>query len=133
MRRSPLRARPKPKGTDRALAAAWVKAVVPRGARCLLCGTRDRLQGHHVIAQQAIRGCARELNLTAQSTQEFLWDARNGVAVCDVCHSRHTGAYRRIPRYLLPASVYAFVEDLDALYVNRRPVLARLRREYPAV
>lgn len=125
-----MKTRWRSRGTDKALAAAWHAAVVHRGARCLLCGGRRHLQGHHVIAQQAIRSHAKTLRLSAGETQALLWDVRNGVALCERCHERHTTAYCRVPRYLLPALVYAFVQALDE-QTGHQAMLERLRREYP--
>jgi cytochrome c553 len=60
-------------------------------------------------------------------------DVRNGVALCERCHERHTLAVRRVPRYLLPAGVFAFIHELDALAWPPRtqPLMSRLRQEYP--
>lgn len=125
-----MKTRPRRRGTDPELAAAWHRAVVHRGARCLVCGGRTHLQGHHVISQQAIRSHARSLRLKPAETQRLLWDSRNGVALCSPCHDRHTSAFRRVPRRLLPAFVYAFVDVLDA-QTGHSAMLERLRREYP--
>jgi hypothetical protein len=125
-----VRTRRRARGTDPALAAAWHAAVVHRGARCLVCGVRGRLEGHHVLSQQAIRSYARTLRLSTAETQRILWDSRNGVAVCVGCHARHTNAVERVSRRLLPAFVFAFVEELDKK-TGHQALLERVRREYP--
>lgn len=117
---------------DAALSKAWHRTVVNRRARCVVCGATRRLQGHHVIAQAVLRRYAVEHDLSIEETQALFWDPRNAVALDEVCHQRHTNAYRRVPRYVLPAHVFEFVRDLDARYDDgRQPIRARLEAEYP--
>ncbi|MET0604193.1 MAG: HNH endonuclease [Baekduia sp.] len=117
-------------GTDRKLAAAWKHAVCG-GARCAVCGAGGKLDGHHVISQQALRGFFVDLGFDHETAERWRWDPRNGIALCERCHSRHELAVRRVPLYLLPHAVFAFVAELDALFGDRQPVHARLRRQYP--
>lgn len=128
MRRKP----PEPSTHDRVLGKAWRRAVVFPGARCLMCGRDHALFGHHVISQRIIEDYGREHGLEPQGIQLLLWDSRNGIPLDLRCHERHHNAYRRIPLYLLPACVFEFARDLDALYADgRQPIHERLRREYP--
>lgn len=130
MKRSRIRPRLHPSTNDPALSGAWFKAVVFRGAVCIVCGDKKTLQGHHVISQRAIKDLAKELRWSNEKLQAVLWDRRNGVPLCSRCHERHESAYRRIPRYLLPSSVYRFVHEIDDA-AGREVFLARLYREYP--
>lgn len=114
-------------GPDELLAArAWHRAVV-RG-RCIMCavfplGVQERRsrapelrfkQGHHVIAKRHLRRYGHA---------DRVWDARNGVCVCELHHQRHENYTQRIPRALLPAAVAEFALDVDLLWL--------LDTEYP--
>lgn len=115
---------------DPVLSGAWYAAVVHRKATCLVCGGRWALQGHHLVSQQALRSFCRSLRMDRAGTQRILWDVRNGAACCEQDHVRHTTAFRRIPFASLPASVFEFAEELDAM-TDRHEIVERLRREYP--
>lgn len=130
MRRSRLRSRPKKSEHDPALAGKWIRAVLPRKARCVVCGTKDGLQGHHVIPQTVLKAWCAHYGFVEQPTQRILWDVRNGIALCERDHSRHTDAYRRVPRYLLPADVWLFAAELDALTPTDE-LRVRIEQMYP--
>lgn len=72
---------------------------------------RGRLQGHHIIAKQALK--KRGLRL-------YLFDLRNRLTVCEGRHQQHEKALHRIPRSLLPAAALAFAEELDLLHLIER-------------
>jgi 5-methylcytosine-specific restriction endonuclease McrA len=101
------------------LARAWWEAVA-KGKSCAVCGRPDRVQGHHVVARQVLRRMAKRYGY---DLLRLLWDPRNGVAVCERCHDAHTTARRRIPRWAIPASAFAFAAEYGLSYV--------LEREYP--
>ena len=42
----------------------------------------------------------------------LVWDPRSGLAICELCHARHTSAFRRIPRSCLTAANWAFINEL---------------------
>jgi hypothetical protein len=120
LRSTPLRAKPKPKRTDAeaALSEAWWSTVA-KGKRCVRCGTRWRVQGHHVLAQQFLRRLAKSLGVPAST---LLWDVRIGMPLCETCHARHTNRIDPIPLALVPASAFEFAIEYEC-----RP---RLEREY---
>jgi hypothetical protein len=79
-------------------------------------GCEGPLQAHHVISQQALRrrGLDREL-----------WNVRNGVAVCEQAHRRHTLAVERICYDDLPYAAFQFANEhglawmIDRYYPRR--------------
>lgn len=92
----------------------------PQRGRCARCGLdaaglrarRDpypRLEGHHILPKQAIRRFATEYQLDAV---RLLWDARNRLVLCRLCHSRHESAFDRVPRSLIPAEAWEFADAL---------------------
>lgn len=95
--------------------AAWRAAVfAASGGRCIVTGARAkdaedrRFHAHHAVAQDVLR--QRRLH-------DRLWDARNGVWLAAAVHMahEHAGGESRVPRELLPASVWEFARELDAL------------------
>ena len=97
-----LRAAQKP------LTRVWWEAVA-KGKPCVVCGRPDRVQGHHVVSQQAIRKVAKRFGYDLATV---LWDKRNGIAVCEGCHSAHTGAKKRLPLSVIPAAAFEFADEL---------------------
>lgn len=61
------------------------------------------MQGHHAIAQQALK---------RRGLRAFLWDLRGKVDVCERRHSQHTTRVKPIPADLLPDAVWALAADL---------------------
>lgn len=111
-RRTPLRrGRRKPVGVI--VADIWRDGL--HRERCVVCGTRTRLDGHHAIARR---------HLIRLGLGDFIMDTRNRVPVCRPDHESHECAYRRIRRDELPASVFEFARELGLDYY--------LDRYYPA-
>lgn len=75
---------------------------------------------HHCLSQQHIREACRKLGLPERI---WLWDRRNALVVCDLCHTRHHRALPRISRRLLRAETWAFARELGQDH--------KLEREYP--
>lgn len=102
-RRSPPRAKPKPKREEREIRLSRIfwEVVTGKGRkRCVRCGSAWHIQAHHVVSQQAIRKRCRELGI---DPVEPLWDPRNGMCLCEHCHMNHEVAADRIPaKYLMP-------------------------------
>lgn len=95
--------------------ASWRRAVFAASeGRCVVTGTRAsdaddrRFHAHHAVSQDTLR---------RRGLYGWLWDARNGVLVTEAVHMghEHTGGDARIPRSRLPASVWEFCAELDAL------------------
>jgi hypothetical protein len=97
-----LRAAQKP------MARAWWEAVA-KGKPCVVCGRPEGVQGHHVVSQAALRKVAKRFGYDLAT---LLWDERNGIAVCERCHSAHTSAKKRIPVSVVPASAFEFADEL---------------------
>jgi hypothetical protein len=101
-----LRAKPKPVDEEaRGLAGEWYRAVVP-------AKLRRTHQGHHVIPQQTLKNLFPKGH-GGRSLPQILWDERNGMAVPNRDHERHTVAFKKIPRSEVPASVFEFAAELE--------------------
>lgn len=79
---------------------------VTRGKRCARCGRSARLEAHHVVPKQTLK---REID--NERHVDVLYDPRNGVALCAICHERHTNASDRLPRSLVPAAAWGFAAE----------------------
>ncbi len=110
--RKPLKTKPKKARTvtEQQMSAAWrIDTLAATGGRCKRCGSTDVVQAHHVVGQQQLKAMARTRGVAPAL---FLWDARNGMALCELCHTRHERAVARVPRALLSESNVAFASDL---------------------
>lgn len=92
--------------------ATW--GATARTRPCAVCGSRTLVQGHHVIYAQ---------HLKREGLRGFLWDLRNQLSLCAVCHARHHQAVARVPRDLLTVNNHEFAAELGLSWL--------LRREYP--
>lgn len=109
---------------QRKLASAW-RTAVANGKPCIICGRRLDVQAHHVVYKTLIKSIAQT---AGRDPHEWLWDRRNGLPLCKVCHSRHHAGVRRVSRMLLVAKlpqVFKFAKELGPQAV------ALLKREYP--
>lgn len=110
-RSAPLKRKGKPRATseERELRARW-KAHTGRVCRVCPRGTcSGRVQGHHVVSQQALR--RRGL-----ASPRPLWDLRNKLDVCVTAHDLHTRAIVPIPFELVPAEALEFAREHDLLW-----------------
>lgn len=127
-----LRRRPKVGAStlDRQAAAAWKRTVCGPKARCLGCGSTQRLDAHHVVPQRAIKGFVSAQRLPADEAHEelrrLLWNTDNGIPLCRSCHEFHERAVRRLPRERLPQTALAFARQLGPWAEGR------IEREYAA-
>lgn len=82
------------------------------GARCANCGQRRiDLQVHHVVTQEELKNIKRK---------DLLWDRRNGLVLCELCHSRHTSAFQRVTRDKLRVENIDFALEIDhGWYLDR--------------
>jgi hypothetical protein len=97
---------------DLPLPQQWWLHVV-HGKRCVVCGTKQNLEGHHVIERQVLKRELRGGALIGDrhfSLDELIWHPAGGVAVCELCHVRHTRAIRRIRADELPRLSFKFAE-----------------------
>lgn len=94
--------------SQKPLARSWWEHVA-KNRPCVVCGRPDRVQGHHVVSQEALRKVARRFGYDLATV---LWDRRNGIAVCEGCHSAHTGAKKRLPISVVPAAAFEFADEM---------------------
>lgn len=94
-------------------AGSWRREVyTASGGRCIVTNAeaRDaddrRFHAHHCVPKDELR---------ALGLHAHVWDPRNGVWVTARVHMRHEAAFSRIPRELLPASVWEFAQEMDRL------------------
>lgn len=132
--------RPRVQDDKDARAARAFKRAVARRRVCGVCGTdAGALEAHHLLEQQAIERWATEAarrhgydaGETSALRRAMLWDVRIGFLVCELCHTRHTRAVKRIPRRLLPPAAWTYAQEVDVL-LERAAAVSRLEREYPA-
>lgn len=69
----------------------------------MVCGDQVGTQGHHVIEKSYLK---------RNGLGRLRWDQRNFMPLCQRHHSRHTGAFQRVPRHLLSAANWAFAREL---------------------
>jgi hypothetical protein len=98
----------------------WHRAVVRGG--CVMCRafplddeTRfqyeadvDRLEGHHLLPKRHLPE-----DVKWDETQVGLELGSNGMCLCRYHHERHEHYAQRVPRVLLPTSVYDFAAKLN--------------------
>jgi hypothetical protein len=91
----------------------WRRAVfVASEGRCILSDTRardaddPRFHVHHVIPKRVLR---------ARGLYAWVWDPRNGLWISERAHARQESAFARLPHTRLPAAVWLFCAELDAL------------------
>ncbi len=107
-------------GEDRDGQRAWSAAA--RKAGCAMCKATPvnadvrrergadlaRIEGHHLIEKSELR----RWGLLAA-----LFDPRNMLPLCSYHHARHTLAFERVPRELLPAAAFEFADEIGARFV----------------
>lgn len=71
--------------------------------RCAICGSRRRVQGHHVVSKRWLK---------ANGYAYLLWDSRNRLPLCSDCHEYHENASRRVPREKLRPSHHDFIAEV---------------------
>lgn len=142
-RRTPLerggriKSRPKPPRSDleRKASEAWRRSVLSRCERdpetklyiCPVCRTKHaahEMECHHVVDQQRIKKYVAALRLAVEEAERklisLLWDKRDGLAVCKVCHDKHTMAKERIPFALIPVKAHQFAREIGLDYTLDR-------------
>lgn len=96
-----------------------------RGKPCAVCGSRLFVESHHVVYKQVVRKIAES---AGQDPDEVMWDVRDALPVCTVCHARHHSGAARIPRPLLVAKApqaFQFARELGPV------AIAHIKRSYP--
>ena len=91
----------------------WRLMTIAKGCRLhgFGCLNHSWHQAHHVISQQ---------NLRKHGKDEYLWDTRNGMGLCESAHRAHDLAVARVPyERLLPENL-AFAKELGLEYLLDR-------------
>lgn len=110
--------------------ASWRREVFrASGGKCIVSGARardaddERFHAHHALSKDALR---------KRGLYAYVWDSRNGVWVAEAAHMahEHTGGEHRITRDSLPASVWEFCAELDAL-AGIEWATAKVEHEHP--
>jgi hypothetical protein len=96
-------------GDNEPMPLMWKWLVLQRDGGCQMNGVGrvecdGDLEGHHIITQQQLR--------KVDATEEQRWDVRNGMALCERHHRRHTRALERVPFHLLRLEAFEFAEEL---------------------
>jgi hypothetical protein len=101
-------------GKDVTLPQRWWLTVV-HGRKCVMCGTKRNVEGHHIIERQVLRRehpKGADIGCEHFTLYELIWAASNGLPVCELCHVRHTRALARIPAEKLPIQAIWFARAL---------------------
>lgn len=131
LERAELKSRPKRRPREGPLTPAqWRQAAFEASeGRCIISGARAfnaddrRFHSHHILAKRDLR--ARKLH-------GWVWDPRNALWLRRDVHAQHELAVRRVPAMFLPASVWDFCDELDALEGSRWATELVLRAHPPA-
>lgn len=81
-----------------------------------------RFHAHHPFPKDELR---------SRGLYGWVWDPRNGAFVLARVHFQHEAAMERIPRAALPASVWEFCAELDAIE-GRGWATAKVEAAHPA-
>lgn len=107
----------------------WREAVaIAADLHCMVSGARAYdafdpvFDAHHPLPKRELR---------ARGLHAHVYDPRNGVFVAEQVHLDHEGAVKRISREVLPASVWEFCEEMDALGAGEWAT-AMVERQHPA-
>lgn len=89
--------------------------VLALDQRCIVhddpADCEGEIKAHHVITQQHLR---------KHGLAEFLWDPRDGTAVCEGAHRRHHSGRDRIEITRLPLRCVKFAQELGLdWYIDR--------------
>lgn len=119
---------------DQEASGAWHHYVLLRARGRCECGCRrnpgatNQLQAHHVLAQQHIKAYVRGLQLPAAEARVrlrgLLWDRRNGMALLEECHRRHTLQHRPVRQAALRPEHWQYARELGLVRLLERQYTA---------
>lgn len=99
----------------------WLRICTKRdkdGSRrpvpCIVCGSVQDLDAHHVIAKQRLKRVGAALRMEMPDIVSLLHDRRNGVSLCRYHHDQHESRNAPLRRSQLPETVTEFAEWLDS-------------------
>ena len=64
----------------------WMEAVKERDGKCLICGSVDNLESHHITPLADLVQAHGIINRDQARECSALWDLSNGMTVCRPCH-----------------------------------------------
>lgn len=108
--------------------AEWRRQVFElSGRRCIVSGSPSNdpydpdFHAHHALGAQQLR---------KRGLHAYVWDARNGVLVSEIVHMEHEHHAPTIFAEHLPARVWEFAAEMDAL-VGTEWATAKVERQHP--
>lgn len=69
----------------------WMDAVKARDGKCLVCGSTENLESHHIVPLDVLVGVHGITNREQARECKELWDLENGMTVCATCHYKIHG------------------------------------------
>lgn len=69
----------------------WMDAVKERDGKCLVCGSVENLESHHIVPLAVLVGIHGIKNRDEARDCKALWDLKNGMTVCSRCHYKIHG------------------------------------------
>jgi len=69
----------------------WMNAVKARDGKCLVCGSTEKLESHHIVPLAVLVGVHGITNREQARECKELWDLENGMTVCARCHYKIHG------------------------------------------
>jgi hypothetical protein len=64
----------------------WMEAVKERDGKCIVCGSVDNLESHHITPLADLVQAHGIINRDQARDCSALWDLGNGMTVCRPCH-----------------------------------------------
>lgn len=120
-RKKPLKAKRRARQVDHDARESWARAA--RAKPCAVCGRVGDVEGHHILYQQWLLWAASQQGF---EVERVLWDQRNMLPLCRLCHGRHHSAFKRVEVGVLQTHaprVFQMAHELHLEY--------RLARTYP--
>lgn len=69
----------------------WMDSVKARDGKCLVCGSVENLESHHIVPLAVLVGVHGITNRDEARKCAALWDLSNGMTVCARCHYKIHG------------------------------------------
>ncbi len=69
----------------------WMDAIKERDGRCLVCGSTENLESHHIVPLAVLVSVHGITNREQARCCAELWDMGNGMTVCIRCHYKIHG------------------------------------------
>lgn len=69
----------------------WMDAVKGRDGKCMVCGSAERLEAHHIVPLAVLIGVHGITSRDQARECEALWGLSNGMTVCARCHYKIHG------------------------------------------